>query len=805
MPGLLAVPPPRKTARGREHTTLVAYLTFASNAPVSTAEVRQLINEAAGVFYQATGSLTFALRNTANDINAKLLSRNLSTAGQGQQVLGLLILAAIRENQCTLLLSGPAHAVWVTDGASRHIHDPALSGKGLGAGQSVSTYLSQVELHPQDLLVLCGIFPRDWEADLMNERPPASLDASYRKLTFTKGDLNAVLIQAQSGHGTITLLRPERSKAPLPQNEAAPVSPPAQAEAVPVIEETSSIPDQEMEEEPIPDYTPPITEEELDALAEFGAHMIQPSAYAIPPQAGTLSPRPSREESQSNGGRSFPASIPRIQSAETPLPGEETVETEPESGLVEEAVEPAPRVRRRRRGINLNAHAEATRQMAKVMVGGIRTGRRANERLRTSLQRFIPRLLPSGEPNQPLSLSNVIMALIAIVIPIIVVTMASVVYLRLGQSIQYDELYGQALSARAQAISETDPVRQRDAWQRVLSFLNKADEYRAPEESKALRAEAQTNLDNLMGVIRLEFVPAFPNGLGSAANISRMAANESDLYMLDAQAGKILHASFTGRNLEYDPSFDCEPGSYGGYQVTALVDILALPKINTLNAAVVGVDANGNLLYCAPDQVPQAIPLPALPNTNWGRITSMALDNGYLYVLDAQKRSVWIFPGKDGAFIDPPTFYFENEIPASIESTIDLAVSGDDLYLLRADGQLASCKFSRLSEVPTRCQDPAPRVDKNVAHADMDMFQLAHFTQIAITNPPNSVVLLLDSENQSVFRFSPRGFELQSQISGYPGKANPFPRESVSAMAVSPNYVLYLAFGDQVYFALNMP
>jgi hypothetical protein len=804
MPGLLAVTPPRKTARGREHTTLVAYLAFGSNAPVSTAEVRQLINEAAGVFYQATGSLTFALRNTANDINAKLLSRNLSTAGQGQQVLGLLILAAIRENQCTLLLSGPAHAVWVTDGASRHIHDPALSGKGLGSGQSVSTYLSQVELHPQDLLVLCGVFPRDWEADLMNERPPASLDASYRKLTFTKGDLNAVLIQAQSGHGTITMLRPERSKVPLPP-EGAPVSAPAQAEAVPTTEETPSVPDQEMEAGPFSDYTPPITEEELDALAEFGAHMIQPSAYAIPPQPGAVPSRPSREEIQSNGGRSFPASIPRAQATEPSIPEEEIATTEPESALVEETVEPAPRARRRRRGINLNAHAEATRQMAKVMVGGIRTGRRANERLRTWLQRFIPRLLPSGEPNQPLSLSNIFMALIAIVIPIIVVTMASVVYLRLGQSIQYDELYGQALSARAQAISETDPIRQRDAWQRVLVFLNKADEYREPEESKALRAEAQTSLDNLMGVIRLEFVPAFPNGLGGSVNISRMAANESDLYMLDAQAGKILHASFTGRSLEYDPAFDCEPGSYGGYQVTALVDILALPKINTLNAAVVGVDANGNLLYCAPDQVPQAIPLPALPNTNWGRITAMALDNGYLYVLDAQKRSVWIFPGKDGAFIDPPTFYFENEIPASIESTIDLAVGGDDLYLLRADGQLASCKFSRLSEVPTRCQDPAPRIDQNAAHANMDIFQLAHLTQMAITNPPNSVILLLDSENQSVFRFSPRGFELQSQISGLPGKANPFPRESVSAMAVSPNYVLYLAFGDQVFFALNMP
>jgi len=67
------------------------------------------------------------------------------------------------------------------------------------------------------------------------------------------------------------------------------------------------------------------------------------------------------------------------------------------------------------------------------------------------------------------------------------------------------------------------------------------------------------------------------------------------------------------------------------------------------------------------------------------------------------------------------------------------------------------------------------------------------------------VILLLDSENQSVFRFSPRSFELQNQVTGYSGKANPFKRGSVNAMAVSPNYVLYLAIGDQVYFAPNLP
>jgi hypothetical protein len=394
---------------------------------------------------------------------------------------------------------------------------------------------------------------------------------------------------------------------------------------------------------------------------------------------------------------------------------------------------------------------------------------------------------------------------IAVVIPVAVVTMASVVYLRFGQSIEYDEQFAQARSAREQAVSETDPVRQRDAWQRVLLHLDGADKYRIPDESKQLRTEAQFQLDILMGYIRLEFIPGFPGGLGNATQISRMAANESDLFMLDGEGGKILHAAFTGKSLELDTAFSCQPGTYGGYQVGPMIDLIALPKVNALNASVAGIDATGTLLYCSPNQVPQAIPLPALPNTNWGRITSVALDSGNLYVLDAQSRAVWVFVGKDSTFVDTPYFYFGNEIPANIESAIDLAVVGDDMYMLHADGHLSTCTFSRLSEVPTRCQDPAPRVDNYPAHRDINIFQAASFTQMTMTSPPNSVILLLDSANQSVFRFLPRSFEFQSQVTSYTGRANPFQQGPASAVAVSPNYVLYLAIGDQVYFATNMP
>ena len=830
LPGLLAVTPPRKAARGREKDNLIVYLMLSGNAIFSAAELTQLNTTAASLFYQSPGSLTSAMRKSAETINTALLQRNLSTSGRGQYALGFLVLAAVREAQCTLLLSGPTHAVWVGEGGARHIHDAALSGKGLGSSQSYQNYFSQVELHPNDLLVLCGKFPKDWEADLLSERPPASMDAGYRKLTFTKGDLNAALIQAKGGQGTITILRPEvsashpSSSRPVPVLQESVVSepfePPTDETSEGTIEQdgyTYPSPSSTLraeETQPKPEQ-PSITEEELDELVDFAAHMVQPSAYAIPPQPEEMIPPLPMEETFStplsataaspSTPRSFPPSIPRAKPVEPviePVIQKEPEEEEEETAEIEEPVSVQAKSEKS------DAHAEATRQMAKVMVSGIQTGRRVNERLGTFLQRFIPRLLPGaeGESQQKLFfVPTYAMVFIAVVIPVIVVTVASVMYLRFGQSVQYDELYRQAQSEAARAVSETDPARQRAAWQNVLTILDKADTYRETEDSKTLRTDAQSSYDNLMGIARLEFIPAFTNGLGGSTQVSRMAASESDLYMLNAEGGNILHASFTGRILELDGAFNCQPGTYAGYQVGTLVDLLALPKVNAVGASVLGVDATGNLLYCSPGQVPQAFTLPALPNTNWGRITSFALDNGNLYVLDATSRSVWVFVGDNGSFNKSPYFYFGNQIPDTIDTAIDLAVSGDDLYLLHADGHMSTCNFSRIVETPTRCTDPTTIQDPYPAHKDFNVFANAHFTQMSLTSPPTPVILLLDSENQSVFRFSPRTLELLNQVRGHAGKGNPFKSGQVGAMTVSPNYVLYLAIGDQVYFATNLP
>ncbi|HEX2696113.1 MAG TPA: hypothetical protein VHM28_00295 [Anaerolineales bacterium] len=756
LPGLMATVPPHKTARGRDQDRLIVYLLLTGNAVFPTGEYVQLASRAAVAFYETPGALTSALRASAESINKPLLERNMSTSGRGQYAVGLLVLAAVRDAQVTLLLSGPIHAFLLGANGAQHIFD-TLSGKGLGLSQSSPYYFSQLTLQPNDRLLFCGKVPPAWESAL-NDPSPASLDSTRRRLmTLTTEDLNAALLYAASGVGILTVMRPI-------------MEPHVDDRPTPVSSESQNASLQKSDVIPEPDQI----------TSAPAAHMLQPSAYAIPPEP--------KEELPSSGEDSLSAadlysSLPRAKNfAETSIP-----EEQPE--ILPEPQPSAPR-----------PPSEGTRRAAKRIVSGMQALRQGNERLSQGLQNFLPRLLPGSEGSS-LSIPSSAMVFISLLIPLIVVTIASVVYFRYGRSVQYEQYLIQAQDARAQALSVSDPAAQREAWQRELFYLDKADFGGPTSETGTLRSEAQSNLDKLEGISRLQFQPVLSTGVG--AQISRIAASENDLYLLDAQRGSILHVALTSGGFQLDTAFNCVPGVYGTYTVGPLVDILAMPTVNTINATVIGVDASGNLLYCAPGQVAQAIPLPP-PDTNWGRVTAFTLDAGNLYVMDAPSRAIWVYVGRDGTFVDRPYFFFGGQIP-TLEDAIDLAVSGDDLYILHSDGHLSNCSYSRIEAVPTRCVDPVALINPFPAYRDVNIFGEVHFTQMMFMPAPDSNLLILDSDSQGVFRFTARSLELQNQLRPLAGRDNPLPRGAVGAMTVSPNHVLYFAVQDKIYFAVDSP
>ncbi len=752
LPGLMATVPPHRAARGRDQDRLVVYLLLTGNAVFSTGEYMQLASLATVSFYNTPGTLTSALRTAAESVNKPLLDRNMATTGRGQYAVGLLVLAAVRENQVTFLLSGPMHVYILGAAGPKHLYE-TLSGKGLGLSHTPPYYFSQATLQPDDRLLFCGKAPLAWESAL-GDASPASLEATRRRLiNLTAEDLNAVLIQAIEGSGALTVLRPGSAPPAAVERPQAPVT-------------SSTTPAQPSK---------PAFEPQPQAQA---APSIQPSAYAIPPQTQEQV----RSADPSSLQPEFLASLPRVRPAEL-------------ASLTEESPEPAPEKP------GTETPSRRTRQTARFLAGGIRAWRQAAERINSGLRRFLPRLLPQSEET-PVALSSSAMATIAILVPLVVVTMATVVYFRYGRSVQYEEYLIQAQNTRNTAASLTDPAAQREALQSELFYLDKAEAYGQSRDADAMRQEAQTKLDQLLGIIRLQFQPVLSGGVG--VQISRLAADENnDLFMLDAQRGGVLYAALTSSGYQQDPAFNCAPGSYGNYTVGPLVDILSLPPVNSMNASVLGIDADGNLLYCAPGQIAQAIPLPP-PDTNWGRVKAFALDNGNLYVLDSQAHAVWVYAGKDSAFVDRPYFFFGGQIP-DLQNAIDLAVNGDDLYILHSDSHISACSYSRIQTVPTRCDDPAPLVDPFPAYRDVDLFAQSHFTQMLLSPAPSSDLLLLDADSQGVFRLTPRSLELQSQMRPLTGNDNPLPPGRVGAMTISPNQVLFLAVQDRVYFASTSP
>ena len=380
LPGLLAVTPPRKTARGREHDRLIVYLVLTGNATLSTAEYLQLTSQTASKFFETPGALTTAMRTAADALNHALLERNLNSTGRGQYAIGWLVLAVLRGAQCTMLQSGPTHIYMLGGEAITHTHDPALSGKGLGLSQAATSYFTQAEMQLGDRLIFSGNLPQKWEGAL-SQVGRDSIEAIRRRLlSLSQDDVNAVVIRAGEGAENMTVLRPALGTGSAAKE--APSAPPPATVSLPSLnkpESTSQAASLEPEEDEAPEFVP--------------------SAYAIPPQTEN-SGLPEIEEVLPK----FPASIPRVSPTEPEAPSLREME-EP---IMDEPEEPAePR-----------QPSEATRQVARGLVSGMQAWRRMVAALGYNLQKFLPNLLPSsGGSSASAMSSNALMIFIAVAVP----------------------------------------------------------------------------------------------------------------------------------------------------------------------------------------------------------------------------------------------------------------------------------------------------------------------------------------------------------------------------------------------------
>jgi hypothetical protein len=704
------------------------------------------------------------MRTTAEGLKQFQLDRNLRSTWRGQYAIGRLLLGVLRGGQLVLVQSGPTH-VFQLGPQVRHIHDAQISGRGLGLSQSTPIYFTQLELSAGAILVLCPQLPGNWDSVLLSGSSGASMDAIRRKLTgINREDISAVLIEAQPGEGVVSISRAVRPEGeadnPTPAEDGSKGSSPGARLA-----DISS----DGEKQGITPGTGGDQSPSVGVEKGVPQEILSSRPIELPSERRARSIR-----AQDASQPSLPANA--MDQAKSPADAE--------------GKEPALHGR------------QAARRLANLIGWGRRSGQSASGRL----QRFLPSLLP-GEAGQRPLLPGSVMAVIAIIVPLIVVTIATVVYMRYGRIAQYEENYQLAIEAAVGAVGAEDPAIIRHAWETTIYYLDKAEYYQETQQSQALRTEAQSALDGMDGVIRIDFRLAIVGGLSKTVQISKMVATDTDLYLLNATNGSVIRTFLTNQGYAVDSEFKCGSGSYGGYQVGPLLDIAAMPAINSRSATLLGMDAGGTLLYCAPDLDPRAYPL-APPDTTFRGVIGFTLDveGENLYILDPPGNAIWTYTRQEDDFSGPPILFFSENPPEGMPGAIDVLATAEDLYLLHEDGHITLCSISRMAEVPMRCYDPTTLQDDRPGHQSGPFITDAIFTQMSFSAPPDPSLYLLVPNTHAIYQFSPRpdSLTLRGQFRATVEQSKRF-TSPATAMAISLNRYLFISIENQVYFATDVP
>lgn len=416
--------------------------------------------------------------------------------------------------------------------------------------------------------------------------------------------------------------------------------------------------------------------------------------------------------------------------------------------------------------------------------------------LKRGIDNVLSRVLPAE--STPFRISPSTLAFLAVAIPLMVVTVAVIVYWQQGRMEQHRLYLQQAQQVVSQALGQSDPALKRVNLEAALTWVDKAEQYGQSADSKALRMAIYQNLDALAGVQRLTFQALLPGGIGGNIQIGKIVAAQSeDLYLLDRNQGNILRLVATESGYALDTQFACRPGQIGSLIVGPFVDMVALPVSNLHGAQVMAIDANGNLVYCGFKGGQTVLDAVALqpPDQGWGEVKGIAVRQGNLIVMDAIQNGLYEYRGSQWDFVDRPKPLFGSQV-ISLSNAMSVVAFQEDIFILFDDGHVSRC--SGVGSV--ECQDPFPfRLTQDGQVREVPRLDVM-FSDWVLTPPPDPAIYLLESSNQSVYYVSLM-LSVQQQFRPSLVEGERLPQRAATAFTVTPGRNLVLAFGNMLYSA----
>ncbi len=831
MPGLYTALPPRHTARGRERDLLVLSLRTDNGVQLGDLLPKDIIEKVVNAYYATRGTVTAAIKSMVEQLNDRMLARNLRGGRETSPVIGILNAAVIHDEMVYLAHVGPTHSFVLSRDSVQDYHDPFTPTKGLGISRSIAIRYYRNQFIPGDLILFCSQPPRSWTAASLSGSPQVGFDGLRRRLLNQVGtDLQFCLLRASAGKGDIRmsrLLAKEVSETGRPSEVPArstgtEASQPAQrippseevkkegvfltgdrlAQPKPVEqrrpEKAADKPEEKRPNKPVIELPIRGVVAGLFARKEAAPKDQQPlPAQDEKPPVVENQPEPQRTDLPV-GPQQLKIDSPAGSKPWQPENGQPIFEPEPveeDPDLSEISAEEEKRIPPRSKRMNRPLNAPVW------LATAYQTVQRVTGKWSDALKRSLPRMLP-GQAKDGQVVTPQMMVFIAVAVPLIVVAVAMTVYFRNGRGEQQLTYLSQAQAEIALAQQQEDPTLRRINWENALTWLDKANQFGQTEEVQQLRAQVRKEIDTMDGIRRLGLQLGLVGGFDRSVNVTQAVSTLSeDVYVLDSNQGRVIRLVYTRQGYEVDTQFTCGPGQMGAMVVGKLVDLYPLTPGNQFEASVMAVDEFGNLLFCSQSKGVSALTLTP-PDAGWGSITAITYDQNVLYVLDKVGNAVWRYDGVDFNFFNAPHLFFDKDIP-NLSNAIDLAVYQDDLFVLHSDGHMTMCSFSSFDFSPTRCNDPYPYKKSMGSDQvnEIDRIDGVYFTHMQATQPPEPSLFMLDENSKSIYHFSlvlnlqKRMLPDLESVSGL--SAN----QPLSAYTVTPNRNLVLIFGTQVYTA----
>ena len=757
-PGFAVRAAPRRCARGRDRDLLLIGL-YLGSAPPS------ILDLTADAYFGAPGSVTAALRATVIAVNNKLLELN-RLAMSSDPISGGLTCAVLRENELYAAQSGPGQLVVIHPNAVERFPDASRESRPLGLGQSPDVQFFHTNVAAADYVLLARNAPDSWQSNSVTALPSTGLESAVARLTRLSGKEAAAMVArfATEGLAPIKARPAMMAAAPLtsPTPRLSPTPPP----------------------DPLPMAVPIVEAERRGSTPEAANGQAAPES---PPSslAGIIS------RVRAATAHQEPDPSPALESGGEPIGVEEALEAEeaetasPESRFNPRAWLTGSGQRFKNWFISLPLRrTEQSLQRGSSSLGGSLAGASGN---------LFRRVLPEGTDFR---FSNSALLAVAILLPVIIAIIAVAIYIQNGRTRVFDEYLTAAKLEAGKARTTADSLAAKPYWLNSLNLLNEAEEaYPGRPEAATLRAEAQAAVDAVENIQRFNFESLVPGGFGQNANITEMVVNGNEVYALDSAQRQVYRAVLTEADkYTIDRGFDCGVGPVGTYNISQIVDIVWLNTPNIVNkAALLALDADGDLMYCKPDgSAPEASQLTP-PDAGWRSPKAVEIFADRLYVLDPGANDIWLYDRVGGVFSERPKNYFSQT--SDLSTAVSFTIAQGKVYILRADGRLMTCERD-LNSLQTNCIENTEYVDARPGRVNGD--RLGDMTTplgLFYDPPPEPSLYLLDQGLGGVYQLS---LQLVLQRVQKPDGELP---GVINAIAIGPNKELFAAIGNTVYWA----